>query len=186
MGSDRGLRKEVHQEGTAGKRDLRHHQVQGEAARTYLAGANLISKVSTRPLQESATGGRSHQPSEALSQLAGPPRASTTDEAKDLSEWVGRRGKAAGGWGAAGHWSDRTLGGCQAESGASLLNRKGRSPITQAPSPSRRTRGMRTPSGAVPSGKGGRRMCGREGRCGTPACRPFTVEVPKAEPLEGT
>ena len=35
-------------------------RVQGEVARTYLAGANLISKVSTQPLQESKTGGRSH------------------------------------------------------------------------------------------------------------------------------
>lgn len=39
------------------ERGLCHHQVQGEAARTYLAGANLNSQVSTGPLQESATGG---------------------------------------------------------------------------------------------------------------------------------
>lgn len=97
MGSDRGLRKEVHQEGTAGKRGLRHYQVLGEAARTYLAGANLISKVSTQPLQESATGGRNHQPSEALSQPAGPPLCLHNRRGQG-SVQLGREERQGGAW----------------------------------------------------------------------------------------
>lgn len=83
------------QEGTVGKRGLRHHQVQGRLLELTWQGQSK-QQVSTRPLQESATGGATH--------LKGPESASRVPvtpqqtEAKDLAEWGGKAGVAGSCW----------------------------------------------------------------------------------------